>query len=208
MAKLKIYGTPLSRASRVLWTALELGIDFELVPVDIHKGEGKKPGYLKVNPAGRVPSIDDDGLILSESLAINLYLAKKHGGALAPKDAAEEAKTLQWTSWAINYFENQTGHLIQNAMKPEAERDAALPERIRGEIAPSLEILNDHLAGNEFVLGGRFTVADINVAATLSPTLRTGFDISMYPNLEKWLKACMARPNFSAAREIKVPEAA
>ena len=98
---LTIYGVYRSRASRNIWLANELGIPFRLVPVmqryrlppaDAEKVlNTRSPEFLKINPNGHVPSIDDEGLVLHESLAINLYLARKHGGALAPADRAEDA---------------------------------------------------------------------------------------------------------------------
>ncbi len=98
---LTIYGVYRSRASRNIWLANELGIPFRLVPVmqryRLPPEEAERvlntrsPAFLKINPNGHVPSIDDDGLVLHELLAINLYLARKHGGALAPADPAEDA---------------------------------------------------------------------------------------------------------------------
>ena len=76
---LRIYGIPRSRALRTLWMAHELGISFDLVEVPPGPEGSRKPQYLHLNPNGQVPFIDDDGLVLWESIAINLYLAKKHG---------------------------------------------------------------------------------------------------------------------------------
>src|SRR5437588_323550 len=78
---LKIYGIPRSRAFRVLWMAKELGLDYENVPIDMGKGDTRTPDYLRINPNGHIPAIDDDGFILWESMAINLYLAKKYSPA-------------------------------------------------------------------------------------------------------------------------------
>ena len=99
---LTIYGVHRSRAARAIWLANELGVSFAHVPVvqryrlsaeaatsALHT---RSPDFLKVNPNGHIPTIEDDGLVLSESLAINLYLAKKHGGPLAPADLAEDAR--------------------------------------------------------------------------------------------------------------------
>ena len=85
MSNLKIYGVPLSRAYRALWMANELGLDYENVPIHFADGSAKTPEYLAVNPNGRIPAIDDNGFKLWESMAINLYLAKKHGSGLLPK---------------------------------------------------------------------------------------------------------------------------
>src|SRR5262245_17330855 len=110
---LTIYGVYRSRASRNIWLANELGVPFKLVPViqlyrppnaEAAKGvlHTKSTEFLKVNPNGHVPSIEDDGLVLHESLAINLYLARKHGGPLAQANIAEEGQMTMWALWAAN----------------------------------------------------------------------------------------------------------
>ncbi|MFP6735032.1 MAG: glutathione S-transferase N-terminal domain-containing protein, partial [Rhodospirillales bacterium] len=83
MSDLKIYGHIISRASRVMWMAEELGLDYDLETIDVHRGDQNTPDYLALNPNARVPTIKDGDTVLWESLAINLYLAKKHGGPLA-----------------------------------------------------------------------------------------------------------------------------
>ncbi|HEU0216841.1 MAG TPA: glutathione S-transferase N-terminal domain-containing protein, partial [Stellaceae bacterium] len=79
MAEVKIYGVPRSRAFRTLWLAKELGLDYENVMIDFADGGTRQPAYLAINPNGHVPAIDDNGFVLWESMAINLYLAKKYG---------------------------------------------------------------------------------------------------------------------------------
>jgi glutathione S-transferase len=96
MAKLKIYGVPRSRAFRTLWLAKELGLDYDNIAVDFATGETRQPAYLAINPNGHVPAIDDNGFILWESMAINLYLAKKYGlGTLYPTALEDEARMWQ-----------------------------------------------------------------------------------------------------------------
>jgi glutathione S-transferase len=87
---------PLSRAYRALWMANELGLDYENVPINVADGSAKTPKYLAVNPNGRIPAIDDNGFKLWESMAINLYLAKKHG-VLLPKTMEGAAEAIQWS---------------------------------------------------------------------------------------------------------------
>jgi len=95
---LKIYGIARTRAFRVLWVARELGLDHEHIKIEIGAAGARTADYLAVNPNGRLPSIDDDGFILWESLAITMYLAKKHGaGRLYPDTLEGEAKTWQWS---------------------------------------------------------------------------------------------------------------
>jgi len=108
---LTIYGVYRSRTSRNIWLANELGIPFKQVPIMQHYRlkepipagvvHTRSPEFLTVNPNGHIPSIDDDGLVLHESLAINLYLAKKHGGPLAPATVAEDGEMAMWSLCAV-----------------------------------------------------------------------------------------------------------
>ena len=101
---MKIYGSPMSRASRVLWCAKELGVPFE--HVDVPWENLKKADFLAINPNGKVPGFSDGDLKLFESLAINLYIAKKYGtGELYPTNPEDEARILQWTIWAATEVE-------------------------------------------------------------------------------------------------------
>ena len=116
MSGLKIYGVRGSRAIRSIWMAEELkqeiGLDYENIPTHFFE-ESKTPEYLAVNPNGRVPALDDDGFILFESLAINLYLAKKHSqSALSPKNLTEDALSTQWSIWALTELEENLIALV------------------------------------------------------------------------------------------------
>lgn len=205
---LTIYGCYRSRASRNIWLANELGLSFRHVPVvqayrladpdaadaPVHT---RCAEFLKVNPNGHIPSIDDDGFVLHESLAINLYLARKHGGPVAPKDVQEEGLAAMWSLWAATECETHALNLRNAATAPAAL--AALP-------AP-FAVLDRALAeGGGHVMGGRFTVADINVGeviryAELAPQL---FDDA--PNVRAWLDTLHQRPAFQAmwaAREAE-----
>src|SRR3974390_3781404 len=126
---LRIYGSPMSRAFRVLWMAQELGLQYENVPLDPRAGDTRKPNYLKINPNGHVPAIVGGDYVLWESLAINLYLAKKHGGPLAPTNLAEEGKALAWSMWALTELEDNVVTLVGSGlMTPERKPNAARVE--------------------------------------------------------------------------------
>src|SRR2546421_8280175 len=110
LCMLKIYGTVLSRAGRVAWTAEELGLKFEHFPVAPGENGSRKPEHLKINPNGHVPAIDDDGTIIWESMAINLYLVEKYGKApLWPAKIEDRAHAYQWSFWGVTETEP---HLI------------------------------------------------------------------------------------------------
>ena len=201
---LTIYGVYRSRASRNLWLANELGIPFKQVPIIQHYRlkepiaadvvHTRSPEFLKVNPNGHIPSIDDDGVKLHESLAINLYLAKKHGGPLAPANVAEDGAMAMWSLWAVTEVEP---HALLLATKGVTEPEVAT---LSGPFA----VLNEALARDGNLVGGRFTVADINVAEIVRYAMGAPQLFEAAPNVKKWLAVCQGRPAFKtmwAARD-------
>ena len=198
MSKLRIYGIARTRAFRALWVAKELGLDYEHLPVEIGDAGARTPEFLAINPNGRLPVIVDGGFVLFESLAITLYLAKKHGaGSLYPATLEGEAKTWQWSLWAVTEVDRGVNIWSLHAVRlPPAERDAArLAEALKVLVAP-FKVLDAAVAKQPFLLGDDFTVADLNVAAVISRAIE--MDLSATPNLKAWLTRCLGRP---AARE-------
>lgn len=193
---LKIYGIPRSRGIRNIWMAYELGIDFELVEVAPGAEGSRKPEFMAINPNGHVPFIDDDGLVLNESMAINLYLARKHGGAVAPKDIREEGLAMAWTAWALTELEpNAALAMYHTSMLPEAERVPAKAIEGLTAVAAPLKVLDDALAkGGGWVMGGRFTVADLNVYSAAFYLRFTPAAFAHHGNIREWMTACRARP--------------
>jgi glutathione S-transferase len=209
---LKVYGTPGSRASRTLWVCRELGLQYEHIPTHFADGGTQAPEFLAINPAGRVPAIDDDGFRLAESMAINIYLAKKHGSELAPKSLEDEARMLQWSFWAMTEVEKPLltvlmqrmelppGSPIEKYFRERSPKDPASEQAALKALEHPLSVLNGHLANRDYVLGSSFTIADLNVASVLSLGMAVKFDFGPYPNIQQWLGRCMARP---AARAPK-----
>lgn len=207
---LTIYGVYRSRASRNYWLANELGLPFKQVPVIQHYRlkdpipagtvHTKSPEFLKVNPNGHIPSIDDDGVVLHESLAINLYLAKKHGGPLAPANVAEDGAMSMWSLWAVTEVEPNSLALLYKGTAPADAEIAAL----RAPFA----VLDAALARDGYLVGGRFTVADINVAEIVryAQGATTLFDTT--PHVKSWLAACQARPGFKTMWAVRDKEPA
>lgn len=208
---LKLYGLLKSRASRVVWTANELGIQYDMIPVvqayRLAAPDAKNatfntssPAFRKINPNGLIPTIDDDGFVLHESLAITLYLAKKHGGPLAPRDAREEALMTMWALWAATEVEPHSLLLLRHRRDYAPEkRDPTVALECIAALRRPFGVLQDALSkGGGHLVGGRFTVADLNTAevmryAQVAPELFTEF-----PGVDAWLKACQARPGFQA----------
>jgi glutathione S-transferase len=187
---LTIHGSPRSRTMRVLWMAAELGLEFEHDPIAFDDPRLKSDAFLRLNPAGAIPTIEDDGLALSESLAINRYLAKRHSlGDLYPSALEDEAQVWRWSLWA------------QGQLEPWVMRDAlllglraALAQHTAPMVAAALTTLERTLAGREWLVGAVYTVADLNIAAVLSPSRSEHLDLTRYPNVADWLSRCYARP--------------
>ena len=205
MSALKIYGVARSRAFRTLWMAGELGLDWEHVPVDL--GETRSPSYLKINPNGHIPAIDDGGFVLWESMAINLYLAKKYGSGadgLYPSRLEDEARAWQWSFWGMTEVERPLlTALFNRAIYPEDKRDDAAAEAAETSLAAPFAVLDGALAESPYLLGARFTVADLNVAGILTWVRPAAIDLSATPRLASWLKTCHDRPAARAARQLQ-----
>jgi glutathione S-transferase len=199
LSKLKLYGGAKNRGRRCYWLAKELGLEFEAVEIDLHSGQHKSPGFLKINPNGQVPVLDDDGLILFESFAINLYLAKKYGAAkgssLAPRSLAEEALMTQWTFWVVNEIEHLQLVILQHRMLlPEDARDPARADEAWERLQKPLAVLDTTLSDRDYLIDNRFTVADLDVAIVLSTFSRLDLELTRFPNLRTWLDTCLGRP--------------
>jgi glutathione S-transferase len=201
MSDLKIYGVPLSRAYRALWMANELGLDYENVPIHFADGSAKTPEYLAVNPNGRIPAIDDNGFKLWESMAINLYLAKKHGSGLLPKTMEDEAQAIQWSFWAMTEVEKPAlAVLLHRFFLPEDQRDSKLADEGEQQLQKPLAVLDQRLATTGYLVGPTFTVADLNVASVLSWARMGRVNLAGFPHVDQWLAGCLKRPAAVKAR--------
>ncbi len=199
MTRPKLFGISGSRALRAVWGIEETGIDYEHVPVS-YGADSKAGDYLAVNPNGRIPALVDGDLTLFESMAINLYLAKRYGGALYPAHAADEARAWQWSVWAISEIEPlQMQIVIQMLFTPEEKKNPkVIPGATKGLQRP-LKVLDAALAGRNWLIGDAFSVADLNVAAVMHLMKDIKFDYSAHPNVQRWADACYARPALARA---------
>jgi glutathione S-transferase len=196
---LTIYGSPRSRTMRVLWIAAELGLAYEHVPLAWDDPALKAPDFLKLNPAGTIPVIDDDGLVVSESMAICLYLAKAYGAdgpaPLYPRAPRDEAEVWRWSLWAQGHLEPW----VQRDMRMNDLR-AAANAAVTAMTAEPLALLDRVLSKRDWLVGGHFTVADFNVCSVLSPSRTAALDLSPHATLRRWLARCHGRPAALAAR--------
>lgn len=218
---LTIYGVYRSRASRNFWLLNEIGLEFEHVPViqanrlkDPAAGDApfntQSPGFLSISPAGAVPVLRDGDFVLSESLAMNLYIARKAGGPLAPADERENALMEQWALYGMTAIEGHAlavmyAHAEGRAKTPEGEAEiTAETTRLRRPLG----VLNSHLREHGQMVGGRFTVADINMAEIIRYAQAEPGLVAGYPDIEAWLAACHARPAFRAMWDRRLAEPA
>ena len=199
---LRIYGSAKSRGVRVLWMAGELGLEYDHKDYLPRSPETRTPEFLALNPNARVPVIDDDGFILSESMAINLYLAKKHRSPLYPADPRHEALAIQWSLWETDRLDRQIVNYVRHTKDlPEGERDRALADAAWKEVVPAFDVLETALKKNEWLAGPSFSVGDLNVAAALFRALSV--DLARWPHLDKWLHRCWERPAAKRARAMR-----
>jgi glutathione S-transferase len=200
---LKIYGTSRSRAVRSLWAAEEFGVAYEHVPTAVT--EARSSEYLKVNPNGHIPAIDDNGVVLCESMAINLYLAEKSGKPpLWPASIADRGRAFQWSFWGMLECESHIIAIFLNRfMRPEGERDEKAVAAAYEALKKPLKVLDEHLKGRQYLLGSEFTVADLNVAGVLMLAPMAQVDLAPTANARAWLDRCLARPALAKARGMK-----
>ncbi len=199
---LTIYGVYRSRASRPLWLLGEIGMDFTHVPViqayrladpaapdaPLHTAS---PAYLAINPQGQVPCMTDGDLTLTESLSITQYLAQAYGGALGPANAAEAALIAQWTLHAVSAIEAASLTILQST-------DADTTAKATASLQRPFARLEVHLATHDYLVGGRFTVAEVNVAETLRYSQGATELWAAYPALSAWIARQQARPAFQS----------
>src|SRR5262252_262058 len=201
MSNLRIYGIARARAFRALWMAEELVLDYKHIPIEIGPAGARKPEYLAINPNGRLPAIEDDGFMLWESLAITLYLAKKHG-RLYPTTLETEAKAWQWSLWAVQEVDRGVNIWSLHAIRlPPEDRDAAKLAEALKVISGPFKVLDGALAERPYLLGNDFTVADLNVAAVISRAIE--MDMPQTPHVADWLRRCFARPAAVAAQSLR-----
>ncbi|KQV43596.1 MULTISPECIES: glutathione S-transferase family protein [unclassified Rhizobium] len=218
---LTIYGVYRSRASRNYWMAGELGLPFRSVPViqayrlaDPQAADAplntRSLAFLAVNPMGLIPAMDDDGLVLTESLANNLYLARKHGGPLSGQTVAEEGLIGNWTMWAATEIEPHAVKIVLTVDKEieKTPEGKAIITAAAAALDKGFALLSAQLGKTPYVIGDRFTVADLNLAEVFRYAMSQEALFAKYPAVKAWLETCHARPAFQAMMAARELEAA
>jgi glutathione S-transferase len=192
---MKLYEFPPTRSIRVRWTLQELGVDFDAVFVNMLAGEHKSPAYLKVNPAGKLPALVDGDLVLTESVAIVLYLGEKYPEkGLVPTDLKLRTEIYRWLLFAATELEQPLCRIARHTNAyPESKRIPGEVPLAREDFQEMARVLEEHISGRQFVVGNSITVADIVLAYTLDwaneVQLRGGF-----PQMRSYMERMYERP--------------
>jgi len=199
----KLHGTSRSRSARSLWALEELGVPYEHLPMPTT--DAKSPAHLKLNPNGHVPVLEDDGAVVWESMAINLYLADKYGrNSLFPSDPAGRAEAYKWSFWAMTEVEPHLITIMRNrVMNAPENRDEKAAQAAVEALKSPLNALEESLKGKEYLLGKNFMIADLNVAAVMSWIPMMKLDLSAWPNVAAWLQKCLGREANKKVRGLK-----
>jgi glutathione S-transferase len=198
----KLYGTSKSRSARSLWALEELGVKYEHIATEVPKAKG--PDHLKINPNGHIPALEDDGVVLFESQAINLYLAEKYGkNSIWPASVEDHGRTYQWSFWAITELEGHFLTILSHKLfLPADQRDEKKAAAAADALKGPLGVLEGALKGHDYLLGSKFTIADLNVAGVLVFGTYVKFDHSATPAVQAWLQKCFERESFKKLRSL------
>jgi glutathione S-transferase len=199
---MKLYHAAQSRSTRPRWLLEEIGEPYDIVRLDLAKGENKSAEYLKIHPHGAVPALIDGELVMFESAAICAYLADKFPDKrLAPAvGTAARGRYYQWLVYCMATLEPPVLQVFLHGNRlPEAERSAKLLEEGKKKFAEVATVLNNAVRGKSFLLGDQFSAADVMIGSTLAWARAMGL-VNGYPELEAYIQRVVERPAYKRAR--------
>jgi glutathione S-transferase len=185
-----------TRSIRVRWTLQELGVDFEAVTVNLAAGEHRRPEFLKINPAGRLPVLIDDDFVLTESVAIVLYLAEKYSHkGLLPIDLKQRAQVNRWLLFTATELEQPLWRIVRHTtLYPEHLRLTAEVSLARQDFTDMAAVMEEHMQTRKFIVGDTVTVADFVAACTLDWANEVQL-LDDFPQLLDYMERMYTRPN-------------
>ena len=205
---LTVYGCANTRSSRVLWALEEAGAEYEYVAIDLRAGAGWKPEYLALNPGGKVPTLVDGGLVLTESAAICTYIGDRFPASrlTPPVGSPERAHYDQWCYFALSELEQPLWTLAKHLFAlPERRRVPAVLDTARWEFAVAVKILALGLGQREFIVCDHFTAADILMAHTLA--WASAFKLPLeHDHLVTYTERLLARPAWARVQKREQAE--
>ena len=205
---LRLYDfSPSGNAYKVRLLLTQLNIDFERIEINILKGEGRTPEFLSKNPNGRIPILEtEDGQFLAESNAILFYLSK--GTEFLPDNAWEQAKVMQWLFFEQYSHEPNiaTARFWISILNKADEYQHELKQKHELGYA-ALAVMEKHLSNHSFLVGERYTIADISLFAYTHMADEGRFDLTRFPAIEAWLARVKAQPKYISIRQqLPVPK--
>jgi glutathione S-transferase len=188
---IKFYAAPMSSSARTHWMLEETGIPYDYVLTNPREAAAE---FRAANPGGKIPFIADGDFTLFESMAINQYLAEKYAPHLGGETVEEWAQIDQWSYWAISNYQPEALKLFfHTVMFPEDKRDPAQAQAGRDASARYVGQLEQALA-SDYLVGNRFTVADVNVGSVVNLSRRCG--IPLGARVTGWIDRLLARPGY------------
>lgn len=192
-----LYWHPMSSATPVACALAELAVPHERVKIDIRAGEQRRPGYLALNPNGKVPTLTVDGAPMFEALAIQLWLGEQFGVARGLWPAAgtpERLQAMSWCTWAYVTLGTLIVRLQVSTQGDAALRHEAHAAAARDGLDQLLGLLDARLAGQPWMLGAAYSLADLVVASVVGYGSYMGAPVASHPHVQAWLAKVQARP--------------
>ncbi len=197
---LRIWGRKAAlNVQKVLWCAGELRLPYERIDAGQHFGVVDEPAYRALNPNGRIPTIEDDGLVLWESNAVVRYLSAKHStGALWPDDLRVRAETDKWMDWQAGtlYLPTFRTYYLTVGRTPFEQQNRNQLVELHRAVTALFSILDAHLAKQPYVAGQTFTMGDIPVGTTLDKWMRMPVERPPMEHLEAYYRRLSDRPAY------------
>jgi glutathione S-transferase len=192
---MKLYEFAPTRSIRVRWVLQELGVEFEAISINLRAGEHCTPAFLAINPAGKLPALVDEEHTITESAAIALYLAEKYPDRhFIPTDLASRAELYRWLFFTVTELEQPLWRIARHSfIYPEESRLPAEIPLARQDFTRMAAILENHMAGRQFVVSEQVTVADFVLAYTLDWANEIQL-LAPFPALVAYMERMYERP--------------
>ena len=198
---IKLYTAATPNGWKISIALEEMGLPYEVRVIDFATQEQKADWYLKLNPNGRIPTLDDDGFIMFESGAILIYLAEKTGKFL-PRDVHGRSRVLQWLMFQMSGIGPMMGQ-ANVFFRYFPEKIQPVIERYQREVMRLFGVLDRQLAGQEYI-AGKYSIADMALWPWVSGYEWSGVSVAEFPSLERWLALVGARPAVQAGRDVPI----